>query len=151
MIRSRRPPLATRKALLLASLACVCLLPAAAATAAEGVLYVKESVAQYERQLAARQIAAATINKRIGTVRLTLKNGEHFLLHYGRHQEPTVAAALQAKGVAVTVLKPAEALKEAKKPVKHKLRYIAGGILIAVIIVVGAVLLVDRRRKAAMD
>ena len=134
------------------ALLCLALAPAAPASAAEGTAqYVKESVAEYEHQLASRQIAAATINKRIGTVRLTLKNGEHFLLHYGRHQEAKVAAALQAKGVAVTVLKPAEALKEAKKPVHHKLRYIAGGILIVVIIVVGAVLLVDRRRKAAMD
>jgi hypothetical protein len=52
----------------------------------------------------------------------------------------------------VTTLKPAEAAKEASKaPVHHKLRYIAGGILIAVIVIVGAVLLVDRRRKTAME
>src|SRR6202035_516405 len=123
------------------------------ASAPEGTVhYVKESQAQYEHQLAARQIAAATINKRIATVRLTLKNGQHFLVHYGRHQEPTIAAALAAKHVAVTVLKPAEQVAEAKKtPVKHTLRYIGGAIVIAVIIVVGAVLLVDRRRKAAMN
>jgi hypothetical protein len=50
------------------------------------------------------------------------------------------------------VLKPAVAAREASKtPVHHKLRYIAGGILVAVILIVGAVLLVDRRRKTAME
>jgi len=131
----------------------VCLLPTTVASAAEGTVhYAKESLSEYEHQLTAGQIAAATINKRIATVRLTLKNGEHFLVHYGKHQEPTIAAALAAKHVPVTLLKPAEQIAEAKKtPVHHKLRYIAGGILIAVIVVVGAVLLVDRRRKAAME
>jgi hypothetical protein len=153
MIRPRRLPLAPRNAVLIACLACVCLLPTTAASAAEGTVhYVKESLTEYEHQLAAGQIAAATINRRIATVRLTLKNGEHFLVHYGRHQEPALAAALAAKHVPVTILKPAEQIAEAKKtPVHHKLRYIAGGILIAVIVVVGAVLLVDRRRKAAME
>jgi hypothetical protein len=137
----------------LPALLCLALaLPAAMASAAEGTHYVKESQAEYEQQLAGGQIAAAAINKRIGTVRLTLKNAQHFLVHYSAHQEPTIAAALAAKKVHVTVLKPAEQIAEAKKvPVHHKLRYIAGGILIAVIIVVGAVLLVDRRRKAAME
>jgi hypothetical protein len=135
------------------ALLCLALAPAAPAGAAEGTVhYVKESLAEYEHQLSSGQITAATINRRVGSVRLTLKGGEHFLVHYGAHEEPKVAAALAAKSVPVTVLKPAEALREAKKvPVKHKLRYIAGGILIAVIIIVGAVLLVDRRRKAAME
>jgi hypothetical protein len=135
------------------ALLCLALAPAAPASAAEGTVhYVKESLAEYEHQLSSRQITAATINRRVGSVRLTLKSGEHFLVHYLAHEEPKVSAALAAKHVPVTVLKPAEALKEAKKaPVKHKLRYIAGGILIAVIIIVGAVLLVDRRRKAAME
>ncbi len=137
----------------LPALLCLALAPAAPASAAEGTVhYVKENLAEYEHQLSSGQIAAATINRRVGTVRLTLKGGEHFLVHYAAHEEPKVAAALAAKRVPVTVLKPAEALKEANKvPVKHKLRYIAGGILIAVIIIVGAVLLVDRRRKAAME
>ena len=135
------------------SLLCLALALPAAASAAEGTPhYVKETQAEYEQQLAGGQIAAATINKRIGTLRLTLKSGQHFLVHYGAHQEPTVAAALAAKKVPVTILKPAEQIAEAKKvPVHHKLRYIAGGIVIAVIIVVGAVLLVDRRRKAAAE
>jgi nitrate reductase gamma subunit len=50
--------------------------------------------------------------------------------------------------VHVTILTPTAATKEAstKKPA-HKLRYIAGGIIILVLIVVGIVLFVNRRRQ----
>ena len=139
----------------IAALTVLCLvlvLPAAGARAEATVHYTKESIQEYEKQLAESQIQAATINKRVGTVRLTMKNGQHYLVHYAAHTEPTVATALAAKGVTVTVLKPSEAKKEATKvPVKHKLRYIAGGILIVVVIVVGAVLLVDRKRKREQE
>jgi len=149
MIPTDRAPQRGKIAAFLTSLTILCLLASAGQAAAEGgVHYTKEGLKEYEQQLTAGQIAAATINKRVGTVRLTMKNGQHFLVHYKAHTEPTVAAALAGKGVTVTVLKPAEAQKEASKaPVKHKLRYIAGGILLVVVIIVGAVLLVDRRRK----
>jgi hypothetical protein len=133
-----------------ASLLCLALaLAAPAGAGAEAAVhYTRESIQAYEGQLSGGEIAAATINKRVGSVRLTLKNGQHYLIHYKAHEEPAVAAALGAKNVPVTVLKASEAQKEASKaPVKHKLRYIAGGILVVVVIVVGAVLLVDRRRK----
>jgi hypothetical protein len=123
-----------------------------AAGAAEGTTtYTHESFQQYEKQLAAREIKSATINKKVRSVHLTLKDGRHVLAKYAAHEEPKVAAALEAKGVPVTVLSKAAADKEAKKSVHHKLRYIAGGILIAVIVVVGGVLLWDRRRKALRD
>ena len=48
------------------------------------------------------------------------------------------------------MLKPAQAAKEVPKKA-HKLRYIAGGILIVVLLVVGAVLYVDRKRKRDRD
>jgi hypothetical protein len=110
--------------------------------------YTKESTQAYAQQLASGQIAEAVINKRIRTIRITLKSGEHVKARYQAHEEPKVVAALKAKGVPVRILTPAEAKAEASKsPVHHKLRYIAGGILIAVIVIVGAVLLWDRRRK----
>jgi hypothetical protein len=120
---------------------------------AEGtpVRYQKESVQEYEKQLAASQIEAATVNKRVRSIHLTLKDGRHVLVKYAAHEEPKFVAQLQAKGVPVTILASAQAAKEAKKPVKHKLRYIAGGILVAIVIIVGAVLLIDRRRKRAAE
>ncbi|HMD52309.1 MAG TPA: hypothetical protein VKG62_06285, partial [Solirubrobacteraceae bacterium] len=112
----------------------------------------KEELSGYEQQLAGGQIASVTINKRLRSLRITLKNGEHFLAHYPPKEEPAYAAALAAKGVPVIILKPAEATKEAKAaPVHHKLRYIAGGILLVVVIVVGVVLVVDRKRKQAAE
>jgi hypothetical protein len=87
----------------------------------------------------------------VRSLHLTLKDGRHMLVKYAAHGEPALAAQLAAKGVPVTIKKPAEAAKEAKKPVKHKLRYIAGGILVVVVVVVAGVLLFDRRRKTAME
>jgi ATP-dependent Zn protease len=126
-------------------------LPAAVAAAAEGtVTYTHESLQQFEKQLAAKQIASVTINKRLRSLRTTLKDGRHVLARYGRKEEPKLASTLAAKGVPVEVLKPAVAAKEVPKKA-HKLRYIAGGILIVVLLVVGTVLYVDRKRKRSRD
>jgi hypothetical protein len=153
MIRSTRPSPAIKLVLSLASLALALLVGAAPSPAAEGtpVHFQKESVQEYEKQLAGGQIQSVTVNKKVRSLHLTLKDGRHVLIKYGAREEPKYVAQLQAKHVPVTVLQPTQAAKEAKKPAKHKLRYIAGGILVAVVIVVGAVLLIDRRRKRAEE
>ncbi len=143
----------TRTRVLSATAACVLslvlALPATQAFGEEAtVTYTKESLPEYEQQLASGKIASVTINKRLRSLRITLKDGSHVLAHYAARGEPAVLAALNAKHVNVTVLSPAAAKKEASKaPVHHKLRYIAGGILIAVVVIVGGVLFWDRRRK----
>ena len=148
-----RSPTARKLALLaLGSCLALGLLTPVASAAEAKVKYEHESQAAYEKQLAAGQVQAATFNKRVRTIHVTLKDGRHMLVGYPPHQQPRFAAQLQAKHVPVTVLKPAEAIKEASKiPVHHKLRYIAGGILVAVIVIVAAVVLIDRRRKTAME
>ncbi|HEX4188260.1 MAG TPA: hypothetical protein VHY83_10215 [Solirubrobacteraceae bacterium] len=151
MIRTTRPSPAVKFALSLACIALVSLLAAVPSSAAEAVHYQKESVQEYETQLAGAQIAAATFNKRLRSIHLTLKDGRHVLVKYGKGEEPKYAAVLRAKGIPVTILTPSVAAKEVKKPVKHKLRYIAGGILVLVVVVVGAVLLIDRKRKRAAE
>jgi Skp family chaperone for outer membrane proteins len=140
-------------ALLLACLALACLLFAAPSMAAEGTVhYQKESFQEYEKQLAGSEILEATFNKRVRSIHLNLKDGRHVLVHYGKGEEPKLLTQLQSKGVPVTIEKPAQAAAEAKKiPVHHKLRYIVGGIVIAIVIIVGAVLLIDRRRKRARE
>jgi hypothetical protein len=147
MIPTTRASLAIKTAFVLTFLGLAFLIQATPSSAA----FQKESLPEYEKQLAAGQIQAATINKRVRSVHLTLKDGRLMLVKYGSHEEPKIASQLQAKGVPVTILKPAQAIKEAKKPAKHKLRYIAGGILVVVVVVVGAVLLIDRRRKRAAE
>lgn len=148
-----RPPRAPISALVsLAVCLALALLPPLAGAAEGTVAYQSESLTAFEQQLSSGQIHEATINKRVRSVRLTLKDGQHLLAKYQAHEEPKVLAELKAKGVPVSVLSKAQAVKEAKKkPVKHKLRYIAGGIAIVVVVVVGAVVLIDRRRKFRDD
>jgi hypothetical protein len=115
---------------------------------AAAVTYTKEKLPEFETQLSGGQIQAATFNKRIRSMRLTLKNGEHKLVIYEKKGSPALIAKLQAKHIPVTVLAKAEAEKEAKeKPKHHKIRYIVGGVVIAVIVIVGAVLLIRRGRR----
>ncbi|HEX5225844.1 MAG TPA: hypothetical protein VFW29_12015 [Solirubrobacteraceae bacterium] len=141
--------------LVLAASACLSLpvngagIGAASASAAEpNIKYKDENQQEYEHQLAAREIQAATFNKRIRSLHILTKNGEYFRYKYPKKGEPALAAQLTAKHIPVTILTPEEAKREASKaPVKHKIRYIVGGILIVVIVVVGGVLLWNRRRK----
>jgi endonuclease/exonuclease/phosphatase (EEP) superfamily protein YafD len=153
MIATTRASITSGITVLLACVACAGALPLAVAGAAEGsISYTHESLQEYEKQLAANRIGEVTVNKRLRSLRVRLKSGSHVLAQYAPHQEPNVVAALKAKRVPVVVLKPAEAIREVpKKAAHHKIRYIAGGILIAVVIVVGAVLLIDRRRKSLRD
>jgi hypothetical protein len=151
MTAKTRASITARIALSVALLACTSVLPASAAAAAS-IVYQNETFAQYQQQLAGGQIQSVTINKRLRSLRITLKNGSYVLAKYAKHEEPTVAAALAAKHVAVTVLAPSVAIKEVpKKAAHHKLRYIAGGIVIVVIVIVGAVLYINRKRAANRD
>lgn len=151
MIATTRASIAARIALCIALLACTSVLPVSAAAGAS-IVFQNETFTQYEQQLAGAQIQAVTINKRVRSLRITLKDGRYVLAKYAKHEEPTVAAALAAKHVAVTVLAPSVAIKEVpKKAAHHKLRYIAGGIVIVVIVIVGAVLYINRKRAADRD
>jgi hypothetical protein len=148
MIRTKTASLTHKLLLCLALMTAAAVLPSAIAAGAEGTItYQHESFQSYGKQLAGGQIKAVTINKRLRSLHVSLKDGSHVLAKYAAHEEPKVVSALEAKGVTPTIESKAQALKEATKPVKHKLRYIAGGILVVVVIVVGAVLLIDRRRK----
>jgi len=122
-------------------------LPVASAVGAGTVIHYKhESYEAFQRQMAAGQIRAVTFNKKPHSVRVTLKDGSRVLAIYPSHEEPQLAAALSAKGVTVAVLKPKV---KAKPAVHHTLRYIAGGILVVVILAILAVLLIGRRRNLA--
>jgi hypothetical protein len=124
------------------------LVPGALAGEGEAtIVYTPESEAAFQQQLATRKIQSAIVNKRLRTVRLTLKDGTHVLAKYPKHQEPQTVARLKARGAAVTVLAKKQAEKEAakKKGKHHKIRYIVGGVLIVVILLVGGALLYRRR------
>jgi hypothetical protein len=154
-IRPSRGALRRASAGALALLAACCLLACLArpVRAAEpNVTYTYESLGQWEKQLAAGEVAEVTINKRLRSLRTTLKNGGHVLAKYKPKQEPTYAHKLQSRGIPVKVLTPTAAKAEQKaKPVHHKLRYIAAGVLVAILLIVGVVLFMHRRRRAVRD
>jgi hypothetical protein len=122
------------------------LLPTAAQAA---VSYTRETFQAYEEQLAAGQIQEVTINKRLRSLRVTLTDGRHVLAKYAAKEEPKVSKSLKAKHVTVHVLSSTAAKAEQSKgKVHHKLRYIAGGIVIAVAVIVGGVVFYNRRKRA---
>ncbi len=156
MITTTRASLTARIAVLAVSLACASLLAGPVAARAATIDYTPESFAEYQQQLAAGKIKAVTINRRLRSLRVTLTDGRYVLAHYEPRGQKKVESLLKLHGVPVKLLTPAEAAKEvgpkklrAKKPVKHKLRYIAAGVLVVVIIIVAAVLLIRRRRYSA--
>jgi hypothetical protein len=150
MIKTTRATLTARIAVLVASLACASLLAGPVAAGAATIVYAPEGLSVYEQQLNSGKIRAVTVNKRLRSLRVTLDDGSYVLAHYAPKQEQTTVAALEAKHVPVVVLTSTEASKqlksEPKKPAKHKLRYIAAGVLVIVILIIAAVLLIRRRR-----
>jgi hypothetical protein len=120
----------------------------AAVGASADIHYTKESLQQYTKQLAAGEIQSATFNRKVRSIRLTLKDGRHVLVRYEKHQLHPEEARLRARHVAVTVLTPAASNKQFnEKPKHHKIRYIVGGVLVVVILIAVAVVLIIRRRR----
>jgi hypothetical protein len=146
MYRSIRHPNAALAFLCIAILA----LLVAAPTLAAGIHFERESLKSYEAQLHKGEVHALTFHPGTGGLaghlHISLNNGEHMTVTYVAGEQGKLVAQAQAANARVKVA--AATIKKAA-PVKHKLRYIAGGILIVVIVVVLIVLLVGRRRAAA--
>jgi len=132
--------------LLAASLA---LMPAAA-LGAEAIHFEKESLFAYEGQLHHKEVHALAFHPgtTTGHLHISLNDGKHMTVEYAVANQGKLVAQAQAAGTRVQVAK-ATAKKTA--PVKHRLRYIAAGILVVVILVVLAVLLIGRRRTLAEE
>jgi ATP-dependent Zn protease len=132
---------------------CALLLAIPLAIGAQAAIsYTHETIAQFEKQLKAGEVKQVTINPRLRSLRTSLKNGQYVVAKYGKKQEEKYKGALEARGVPVKTLSPAQALAEQKsQPVHHKLRYIAAAVLVVIIVIVGVVLYVNRRRKALRD
>ena len=79
-------------------------LPAGSQAAAARPTYTKESKQGYELQLSKGEIASAVFNKPVRSVRLTLKNGRHYLYTYPRKGSLALEEQLAAKGVPVSKL-----------------------------------------------
>jgi hypothetical protein len=121
--------------------------PAGAATV---IHFQKEGVQAYEVQLHKGEVHALTFHPGTptGHLHVSMNNGTHFTVAYTSSEQGKLVAQAQADHARVQI-----ATVQVKKaaPAKHKLRYIAGGILILVIIVVLIVLLIGRRRALAEE
>ncbi len=144
--RSNRGPNALLVAVCLTLATAVLAVPAGAAA----IHFEKESVQAYEAQLHHGQIHALTFHPGTSTghLHISLNNGGHMTVAYASSEQAKLLAAAQAANARVKV-----ATLQTKKTVavKHKLRYIAGGILIVVIVIVLVVLLIGRRRAIVED
>ena len=132
-------------ALLLALLLAGSCLPGALAQTTPTPTFTKESYSAFQHQLDGGQITAVEFNKKPHSLHITLSDGRLMLAYYPPLQFKSVESAIKAKGVPVSI----EKVKVASKPVHHKLRYIAAGVLIVVIIVIALVLGFNRRRPEA--
>jgi hypothetical protein len=125
--------------------AIVVAVPASAATV---IHFQQEGVAAYEAQLHKGEVHALTFHPGTSTghLHISMNNGTHFTVAYPSSEQAKLVAQATADHARVLI-----ATVQVKKtaPVKHKLRYIAGGILIVVIVVVLIVLLIGRRRALA--
>jgi hypothetical protein len=128
---------------------CVALaLPAEGLAAAATPKYTKESQQAYESQLQKDEIAEATLNKFVRSLRLTLKNGDHVIYSYPAKGAPKLEQELKAKGIAVTALHGHK--HKHKKSAKHTRRYVAIGIVV-IVVLAGVAFLMFRRRGAGRD
>jgi hypothetical protein len=127
--------------------AVVIAVPAGAATV---IHFQQEGLQAYEVQLHKGEVHALTFHPGTptGHLHVSMNNGTHFTVAYAPSEQAKLVAQAQADHARVQI-----AAVQVKKtaPVKHKLRYIAGGILIVVIVVVLIVLLVGRRRALAEE
>lgn len=134
---------------LAALLALTLALTPAVALGAEAIHFEKESIQVYEGQLRHKQTHAIVFHPGTptGHIHVSLNNGGHVTIEYASSAQAKLVAQAEAAGARVTVAKAAAK----KAAVKHKLRYIAAGVLIVVIIVVLIVLLIGRRRTLAQE
>jgi hypothetical protein len=146
MNRSRRPD-AALAAICAVLAALVIAVPASAATV---IHFQKEGVQAYEVQLHKGEVHAVAFHPGSGTghLHISLNNGQHMTVAYPSGEQAKLVSQAQAAGTRVQV---ATVKVTHTAPVKHKLRYIAAGLLIIVIIVVLVVLLIGRRRTIVED
>jgi hypothetical protein len=148
MTSPTRAPLISKTVLSVVCLAFACLAMTASALAA--IHFQKEGLPALNGQLGHHEVHAlsfhpSTTGTGIGHVHVSLNDGRHMTVEYAASEQAQLIALGRTDRAAVTVAKAKP--KPVKKAVKHKLRYIAAGILVVVIVVVAAVLLIDRRRK----
>ena len=135
-------PTTTRKlaSAVLLALCFALLVPAAGLAAPE---YTEETRQALERQLAKGEVSSAEFNKQVRSVHIKLQNGQLYLYHYEKGGSKKLKEKLVAKHVTVTVHHP--------NANKHKLRYIAIGVAVLLVVIAGVAFYYWRRRRNQRD
>lgn len=124
------------------------LLAALAVTAgAAAIVFQTESLGAFNKQLAAGQVHAVTFNKKPHTIHISLNNHQHMLASYDSKNFDALEKQIQDAGVPVLIEHP----HANTAPVHHRLRYVAAGVLIVLIVVIGVVLWLNKRRPPEAD
>jgi hypothetical protein len=135
----------SRTARLLICLLGACVAMTATALAEGAIHFEPESLPALKEQLRRHEVHALSFHPAAtGHIHVSLNDGRHMTVAYTKPEQAKLVLLARLDGTPVAI---ATTKTKTVKPAKHKLRYIAGGILLVVIIVVAAVLLVDRRRK----
>ena len=112
--------------------------PAMAASAT-----VTESYPALLHQIVTRQVVVAHVNERTDDIRVTLKDGSEQFVTFPHAQHKALIDALLRHRVHVVYTAHAKA----KKPVHHVLRYVAGGIVIVLLLIGAGVWMYTRGQR----
>lgn len=114
------------------------------ASGATVIHFQRETLSSLKAQLRRHEVHAVVLHPKPapGHAHVSMNDGRHYTAVYAAGEQASLLALARADGASAAVSEV-----KAKPASAHHLRYIAGGILIAVIAIVAAVLLVDRRRK----
>jgi hypothetical protein len=102
-----------------------------------------ESYAALLHQIESGQVVVAHVNERTNDIRVTLKDGSEEFVSYPRSQHKHLIDALLRHGVRPIYTTHAKA----KKPVHHVLRYVAGGIVIVLLLIGAGVWVYTRSQR----
>jgi ATP-dependent Zn protease len=128
------------------TVAAAALLAVAVAAPAGAAVQSTESYTALVGQIDAGKVAKATINKLPHDVKVTLKDGSIQTVLYPSRQEKTLEASLRSHGALVKFAKHKK--KHKATVAHHRLRYIAGGLLAALIVLGGGAYVFSRRHES---
>jgi hypothetical protein len=119
-----------RRIVLLAALFCVL---TGAGTAFGAAL--TESYSTLVHQIDAGQVTIAYVNEETHHVQANLKDGSQQLVAFPSSQHKVMVDSMLHHGVTVIYTRKKPHLKPAAKPVHHVLRYIAGGVVVVLLLI----------------
>jgi len=110
------------------------------------IYYEPETRAAFEGQLRGHEIREAEFNKVAEHIHLLLNDGHRVYVAYPGHEQPVLQARLLAAGVPVLIERPVTPAST-----HHTIRYVVAGVLVILLIALGVLLILRRRRLSGLD